>query len=533
MTAHFELADQIHVYQERLQRLLESIRQSFETCPVDLSGSSISLQEKETLEKWIAELNLWYYKRFHQTFFPFYKTQIAEEISAQFDLSQDQETLEQNILFVYKYNAQLYNQLIQILSQITQFERRLQTYQLVLQQTTLKQGLKFYNQMQELEEALQRLLQDFIRLSNWSQKIDVRLAFKQFPGHFSILPAIHSYSPSDRKSARFLNTIQLHIQLQLDSLQKMKGADNETSALLLAFQNTKKALENEPLDKKIPAEIRHWYKQYFCLHQQLYVQNIEKELSAKNFSSKDTTSIEQYESWLTSLLIILQQLWLHPASGNDSALQETIHYAMAVYHSEQDQKTVKTFVESIQTFLQSIQPDRQFDTAVLLESARPILQPIHAFLQKIFRHVSSGNALSLLRSLQEVDYTLSMVEFTFDEITENIAEHQSLLNRLNDFVLNLRQYQQGFDALREILNRQLQNRQAERCLKSVSLKIDRWTLTGQANLPQECVKRMTEQHLQHFFPQLPLQTEGDLFILQIGALCECVVPYIVQEATAL
>lgn len=534
MTMEIDINQQINLEQERLQQLLQEAARRFAACPLsaasfeEVEQNTLSPAAMEKLEAWVLELNTWYYQSFHRTFFPFYKTQISAEISRLFDVRQDQETLEKNILFVYKYDAQMYNQLMLLSSHIADFRRHLQQLHLETQQATLRQSLKFYNQMQELNRKLQQLSQYFSQISGWSQKVEVRLAFKQFPGHFSILPAIRSCQPADRKSMRFLTDLQLQIQIHLELMQRIKKMSaDDTSILWQAVQNARREAAASFADKKLPLELRSWHKQYFCLNQQLYLQNLENAFVGKKSIPSCLAAAEAYEAFLNNLLIILQDLWLHPENNN--SLQEVIQYAMAPYNPDQDQKNLRQLLTSLQNFLKTIEPKSNPALETLLKGAAPIMQQVRTLLETWLRQSVLGNGTSLLLPLQETISILSTAEFTFDEISESAQTHHSLSVQTENLLHFSGQYQRTFDELRDILNRQLQPRQIERSLKGVALQIERWELSSCTALPEDCAARMEALELSHRIPSAFEQADGDLFLLQIGSLCECILPHFVKK----
>ena len=154
---------------------------------------------------------------------------------------------------------------------------------------------------------------------------------------------------------------------------------------------------------------------------------------------------------------------------------------------------------------------------------------VRDFIQQLLQQALLGNGVSLLHPLQETNYILSTVEFTFDEIMESTEVHRSLLEQLSHLSSISQQYKQSFEELRTVLNRQLQTRQAERSLKNFTLKIDRWTLNKPSELPPDCLACMAEKNIHPLSPAVLEKTEGYLFLLQIGSQCECIIPHLAMQ----
>ncbi len=522
MTDVFEPTSQTAYYQEQLRRLLDTAH--LPECPVDWSKTPLDLAAREQLEGWILSLNDWYYRRFDETFFPWYKARIAEEINGRFDLYQDQQLLAQQMLFAYKYDAQLYNQLSRLLTRLAALELALQQSRMQLQAAGLRQCLKLVNQTRSLSQQLTLLSQELTRLSQWAQQAEIRLAFKQFPGHFSLLPVLNSYQPEDRKTTRFLQNLQLFIQLRQNLVQQLKQMTPENFALCQsAVQSARNESKNLQPDKKLPLELRHWYRQYFCPQDELFLQNIESRLLPKAGKLAEPAVLERYEGWLTSLLVILRRLWLNPSGPAAVSLPEMLQYALPSRNADTEQKELKALLDAFSAFLQTIQPGAPLDAAILLAGLEPLLPRVRSLMQRLLQSRDcQGSALAY--PLQEVNAMLAAVEFTFDEIAEGQEAGQSLAGQLSLLQSELQTYRDRFEDLKEILSRQLQPRTVERTLKSLPFKLERWSIPASGEIPPEAAERLKEHRFDHLLPAKIPAGAGEIFLLQAGSLSECVMP---------
>ena len=95
-------------YLNYLEELLNKVRSAIAAAfTID---TTIDDRDYEALDNYIYELNTYYYRSFHEHFFPYYQKTIATEVENLWHIKQDQDMIIQDLLANLKRYAKLYNQ---------------------------------------------------------------------------------------------------------------------------------------------------------------------------------------------------------------------------------------------------------------------------------------------------------------------------------------------------------------------------------------------------------------------------------------
>jgi len=104
--------NQTDLKDDRYIRLLdELIRQLKEGIELQTAESCKSFQSLEQLDRYLQEVNSYYYQTFHQSFFPEYRRSLQEDLNRSQILGGQEELLIRHIAATLKRYAGLYNQI--------------------------------------------------------------------------------------------------------------------------------------------------------------------------------------------------------------------------------------------------------------------------------------------------------------------------------------------------------------------------------------------------------------------------------------
>jgi len=256
-------------------------------------------------ERYILELNTFYYQDFYNRFFPSFCEQIDRGIKIAFNTSENDNSTKHNLAQNLIQWARLYNQ--------AQYLHRLANEQLVSLQQQLPSSINLETPVVELIYILKNLSRYsaslLSRQRNRQNILDDREyidGLQRYPEQRTVSHVISLYSNDSPKTARELNHLLSAWQLALKQLDKMpaKDAINRESVRSLIKELQKADLAWT--DRKASPVFRSWYKQNIQYIFQFHVSSLEL-YGERNDRKRVIHTAVLLSDWLRSLLYVAEQ----------------------------------------------------------------------------------------------------------------------------------------------------------------------------------------------------------------------------------
>jgi hypothetical protein len=503
-------------YRHSLDTLLGELKNQ-----IDIEAHAIAapVTELDYLDDYLLELNTFYYKNFHDRFFPHYEQVIKEDMQFLLHLSQDEAALKNNILAVLKHYALLFNR---AKHSIILLERKRQETQALVSD--------YYKGNEERNVSLLYYLKELS--GNWNsfltliRNMQVILkdetfisALRKYPANALAAGPIAAWNPENSRETREYNRLLAAWKLSARLLAKLADdpalAREPYEALVQEIKQADLNWDN----RKVHPVVRTWYQQYIQPTYRLYLDSLNL-YAEKRDARRLGQQAGQFGDWLDSLLIIIEQCMTYKSRGFDElACQPAGIAGIEIEYLQGMENYTSRWLQSIDELIQSLASSSRADYQNHSQRAAALLNISGERLREqlgnrlIPRSSILNGALELLK--RQNDYLEMGIELLNDKEEHSVNARKQCRTILE----TLDSYMDLLTRIKDQLSRMLSPRQIKNTFADIDLKIEHVAIIAGASFPSTYRHLINEKLIETAVSDTPegqiLYDEGDIFVFSL------------------
>lgn len=511
-------------YRNSLDTLLGELKDQIDTKTHAIADP---VTELDYLDDYLLELNTFYYKSFHDRFFPHYEQVIKEDMRNLLHLSQDEATLKKNILSSLKQYALLFNQAKH--SSIILERKRQETQALISDYSKgseernvsllyyLKELSGNWNFFLTLLRNMQIMLKDDIFIS----------ALKKYPAQAVAAGPIVSWNPESTRETRDFNRLLAAWKLSARLLTKLQ--DDPTSAREPIPELIQADLNWD--NRKVPPVIRTWYQQYIQPTYRLYLDSLSL-YAEKRDSRRLSQQAGQFRDWLDSLLIIIEQGITYKAQGfAELACQPAGIGGFAIEYLQGMENYTSRWLQSIDELIQSLSSSSRADYQNHSQRAAALLNLSGERLREQLENGLIPRPSILIGALELLKRQNDYMEMGIELLNDKEEHAVNARRQCSTILETLDSYLDLLARIKDQLNLMLSPRQIKNTFSDIDLKIEHVSINPGANFPSSYDYLINEQLIETSPSDAPkgqiLYDEGDIFVFTLDESIVCEIPKII------
>jgi hypothetical protein len=512
-----------NIFVPTLEKFLIQIKQEI----YKVGSQANSIDSLENLDRYIMELNTYYYRSFHERFMPDYKQDITSQIKLLTGLKLEENLLSHHIALTIKRYAALHNQVKSLTSRLIELKLRLKEKKSSLVYGLQRQRLELWYNFKQFQDTTTDLTVYIGFLNDLSKELDKyssRLDDSDLCLDWIFL--VREHNPQDPGISSLFYEVQKNQRLLYNIIQQGVAS----GGLQAAIAEISRIIN---LMNKNIGDINtfQFYKSQFLMTCGHYMELIDLNLQLDN-QEQLNTAISDFKKflnkWINSIEFILPLLskpfWQY--------LPELykLHQSNPAYIQEL-YKDIYSIQENIDSIVQEINPTLDFDNHYLESSIQNILE----FSAPLIKTISNENAIMNISPLAR--HILQLNQVTYYMISQNrfFTEQASHLGKLNEDIESLLSYLESKIALlnniaSDIL-RFLSPRNISRTWKNFEIRVEQIPLYKGRRLAAEYEYLLDKYSITTKVCDQDdltiLDEEGDIFIIRVDDEIIEEIPYMV------
>ncbi len=472
-----------------------------------------------SLDEYLLELNTFYYKSFHNRFFPHYEQIIQEDIRNLLHLSQDEAILKQNILALLKRYARLCNR---VKHTSALWERKRQETQALRSECSqgseernvsllyyLKEMYGNWNSFLTLIQNIQAMQQDDLFMA----------ALKQYPPHAAAANLIAAWNPENSRETRDFNRLLASWKLSTRLLGKLQDDPSPSRESYETLMQEIKQADLNWDNRKVNPVVRTWYQQYIQQAFRLYWEclNLNAEKRDSRLISK---AARQFEEWLNSLLTVIEQSMLYKSRGwEELAVQADLLAKIdKACLNEMDSYTSR-LLQSMDELIQSLSISNRADYRNHSQRAGALLNLSSERLQEELENKSIPRSSIIKSALERLKYQNEYLETGIELLNDKEDHSVNTRSQCQAILDALDSYLELLTNIKDELNRMLSPRHLKNIFQNIDLKMEHALILPGASFPSQYNYLIVEKMIETEVSDMPggqiLYTEGDIFVFHL------------------
>lgn len=513
-------------YLHLLEEMLAKIRQNLVLNSInDFNTHNITF---DNLDEYIKELNSYYYKSFHEHFFPQYRKTIITDIEELLQIKKDQDMIIQDLLANIKRYAKLYNQ-IKIVNKLLKDTRedfnsslyaiyREKDYQNTELLYTLRNLHNVINALQVISDILTTIYDDK-NLVN---------AVQLYPYMPRILVDTSKLVPHELDN---IKKIIFRLQIILKLLQQLEAPNISkriVQDVLIDFETQIKGIRNDSVWASLPKP----FVNDFDFKAKTFTELISS-YNELNKLDKIRTLANDYKNLVFNFLIVLDQgldfldkndsKYGADLLGNTHAISDLSYNSISILN--QSVSEIKGTLDRIQ---ENIISTGEPDFSYLSKTMDDLLDNYRIRFQKIIQHEDIMQITPLAKQLNIVNLEFSILDRHLHLLKEKHSFSKSLEEKYLQVINILDSYLSFISNTRGDLERILAPRNLSRVWKGFNVKVDRIPTEVGKKLPagyEHILNQASiERRISHLDTDTILHEEGDIFIITIDEITVYEIP---------
>ena len=488
-----------------------------------------SCQDKSAItgiDEYIHELNSFYYRSFHDNFFPVYKGDINQEISKLLKLSAENRSIKNYVLASVKRYAKLYNQVKNIHSTLADLHIDYSQKVFNLAQVQEKQNLELYYAINRLKGFLLRFNRSVGTAVNLLTDKELIAMEENLPEYGSILHIISHPGADHVLATDTFNRLVIHLHNILHLFLKLK--DNRQPKLI--YGQLLAGITDQDLSlADASLHLKKFYETSIAKKLRIYLDFITSH-SANN--PRVQMAREEVTEWLNNLLMVLQKgmnyLNLPEKEFLNNLAQISVlpeDYLQTMQETgAKTSASIDLLIKELTNAEELIFPSVHAKLLAIIEKSYPVF----ARAAKQPHLLSSGSLYSLVNQAEQ-ELAFLKIQITF------LHQNRECSVRIQEFykglIDSLGSHRKLMENIQSDLQRLLAPRNITRAFKDAVIKIDHVTLEKGKPFPQNYLylldKHYIETKLSENEKNIVLHEEGDIFIINVEDEIEEVIPYII------
>ncbi|QGT98843.1 hypothetical protein SYNTR_0250 [Candidatus Syntrophocurvum alkaliphilum] len=487
------------------------------------------------IDNYIYEINTFYYKSFHEEFFPFYKKQIEKDISTLYGISRQEDMIKKDIMANIKRYAKLYNQLKSITSVLSESYESVNSHLLKIIREQDKRTYELLYALKKVEDSLIEL-DNLIKLVNEFHKDkDLINILNKYPGHVSAVKLFNIIDMSDSKQAETINKLLINLQYNIKLLVKIQVLnDNFIDNASLIISELKENTLNL-LKEKTPANLQIFYEHHLKNQFLMYLELLTMYIKVKD-KDKVIKISQEFEDWLVSFVKLIEKTVVYETNEKKFLLDNIsqviqLDFAMISKLQSKNTKTSDKIKNIINDLSDSSEPDLDFFTKHTIDELSDVTE--------FFNMISNNPVLKSFGIISsatiKVNMELSLLETKLNLLKEKVNHSTNVTNQFLNIINILNVYLNTLSNIRGDLERLLAPRNINRTWKDINIRVERIQIEKDKEFPSDYLYLLDKARIEtkispNVKPNTVLHEEGDIFIITVDENIEEEVPYIVVSA---
>ncbi len=513
-------------YLNYLEELLNKVRSAISAAfNID---TTIDERDYEALDNYIYELNTYYYRSFHEHFFPYYQKTIAAEVENLWHIKQDQDMIIQDLLANLKRYAKLYNQVKVVNKLLANTREDFNSFLYEVYREKEQTNAELLYIIKNLHNDLTSLQNLISLLTNLIEKKDYLEAVKFYPNMPKILVKTYTTTPYEIDIVKRLIIRLKAISKLIQQLQTSHISSKIIASVANELNSQIKAINNEKSWTMLPQP----FIKDFNLQAESFIELVIA-YNQLNKLDKIPLMARRYEQMLVSFITIIDKGIEFLQTNHSRLAEELLAHSLAVsdlnHHAftmlKQNITALRTNLDQVNdNITQAGEPDFSYLAKMATELIHDYPDKMHLLvLNEDFMFIpllaNKLNALNLDFSLLERELRLLEEKHNLAKLLE--SKYLGLINILDSY-LNF------ISSTRGDLERILAPRNLSRVWKGFNVKVERLTLEIGKPFPLNNAEVLEQPEVQK---QISLRNnntilleEGDIFIITIDNMTVYEIP---------
>ncbi len=520
------MSQEVAKYLNHLEELLQQVKNRIPSAlNINLAAAEINY---DSIDNYITELNTYYYKSFHEHFFPYYQKTITQELEELFQIKQDQDMIIKDLLANLKRYAKLYNQVKIVNRLLADTREDFNSSLYTVYREKEQPGTELLYVFKSLHNALISLQNTINLLITLYEDPELLNAVRLYPNMARILVRTYKATPAELDMIRRLMVRLKAILKLLKQLQANDISKKIVTAILNEFALQVKAINSEKSWTTLP--------QPFIADFNFKIQNFTELISAYNELNKldkIQSLAQEYENIISSFLIILDK-GLDFLAQNYSRMAEDLlsnsfalidlsrHSLLALNHNISAAKTTLDRIHD------NIRQMGEPDFAYLAKIADNLLNDYQAKFQQFLQNEDLMQVPLLAKQLNMVNLECSLLDRELNSLKEKHDFSKLLEGKYLGLINILDSYLSFISNTRGDLERILAPRNLSRVWKGFNVKVERLPLEVGKIFPAPYAAILEEVKIDRQISTLDTNTilheEGDIFIITIDHMSVYEIP---------
>ncbi|NLW91638.1 MAG: hypothetical protein GXY34_08575 [Syntrophomonadaceae bacterium] len=501
------------------------------------SASAARVPDQGVLEGWdryLYEINTFYYRSFHDRFFPYYHASIGDLISNNLHLHHQQEALYQDILANLRRYAQLYNQVKKISSLLKQSREETNKELLVVIRDQDHHAVELLYTMKKMRDglsSLQTFLHYLSELEQDKKLLDLLLGTIAFD--HSVLNFITGLDLEDPEVSAACNRLLLHMEYQRKLLARMetKEADFQT----IAESNLQEIIDKQKqlLSDKSLKPVMKLYDENLHRSISLYIELLAQYIKVCDDDAARKTAWD-FCIWLEHSLTLIDRILLY-VPGQQGSILSFVH-ALPELAPEALTKldlAVKKHIDRLESAILNLSATSDPDFSYHSKTIQGLLDETLPIITSALTTPAIMAITPLASRLHRVELDLLFARDQLLLLNEKHSHARRVQDKLLQIINMLDNYQNLLSNIKSDLERLLNPRNLARTWKDVKIKIDRIPLEVGQEFPQDHLDLLDRHKIEtRIAPHikknhLVLLEEGDIFLIKVEDQTIEEIPYLV------
>lgn len=511
---------------EEIKHFLSEIRSDIETITPTVAGNNLDLP---AIDKYLYEINSFYYHSFETRFMPIYTRKIEQEMASLLHLSQEEGMLKKDLLATLKRYAQLYNQVKTLTAILGSYRSDINSKLLVVVNKKEHLTTELLYAIKQLQDSLEQLHSIIKPLQEILGSRDNILIKRYTPLNVRGIQMVALLDLNNLQTVKSWNSFMLNLQLLKKFYSKLAREDD--LAVSHTIVNDLTALANKT-GKKLNAPMRSFVddnlQSFFIKHMELINLYLEK----GNLTRVKEIARESTE-WLSDLLHFLDQSQTYMSKINPDLLINLINRITPLdvnLVTELEKRTTAT-LSAVNEIVEELAPASDPDFGYFSLKVKQIIDTAYSYYYLLTDHQNIRSTGFLYADITRVITNLSFLESKTELLNdkhqqgeENSATILTLVNMLDAYLNHLAN-------TRADLERLMAPRNLNRIWKDMNIRIERVSLEKGQIFPPDYQylvdKWAVETRITDDNDMTVLLEEGDIFIIRVDDIMDEEVPYII------
>ena len=533
-------------YEQMLEAFLKEIQRECERQAVEFGYSDLtpegSIIPTEVWEDYLHEVNSFYYRSFHQGFFPAYRDTVKAETAEIYQVSRQVDTLREEIANNLIRYAQLYNRLKHLIQVLRGLVGEVEERQVELEQS--REGVYhfLYQSLVELQEAVGELQGWYSSLEKlWAEPHCLELVARYV--ELQLLLRDREVDESPDLDTGHRDAVGRWLAVMANSAEALQVLAQEADAMLpeevgKSWQAIANDLFRVPVG--VPGFVEDFIHYGLVPRLQAEVALVGLRLKLRMLDSDqalvedDEEGILEVRDYVASIQPVLERIL---ALRRDLRCRELM--AQPGYVEPADMEKIQSMSRLLREFecelgngAEKLRQGRDLNPRELEQVAEAA---VFRFEKELTRRMGRAEFKVPMRlQLENEGFRgrLSLFAVKFWYYREQLEHSLQEIDRYRHLTDLLRRHGEIFDVLQDDLELLLSPRSLRRAWGDLTVEVNRYPLIRGEQLPSECVHLLEEGRIERrLVPEKEyltvLEEKGDLFRVEVDGLVRWEIPHLV------